>query len=208
MYVLPLLTMPQPHQMQLFSLVSLLIAYLYTELTTFFTLISVSPEGSVTVTPRNTTVSVGDDVTLTCSAQGGPNNTFEWQHETMPINVTTAFLTIPSISVSEGGDYICTVRNTAGSGRFTSTVFIQPTIEAIEDIYTTNGSSIEFVCEVNGIPTPNVTWERVTVDEIVTVSSTNVYNISPVEFGDEGDYQCVATSLAGNASVIATLIRM
>lgn len=153
-------------------------------------------------------MSVGDDVTLTCSAQGGPDNTFEWQHEGIPINVTTASLTIPNISVSEGGDYMCTVSNTAGSGRFTATVFIQPIIAAIDDIFTTNGSSIEFVCEVNGIPTPNVTWERVTVDGTLTVSLTNVYNITPVEFGDEGDYQCVATSHAGNASEIATLTSM
>lgn len=167
-----------------------------------------SPAGSVAVTPQRTTVSVGDDVTLTCSARGGPNNTFAWEHEAMPINVTTASLTISNISVSEGGNYTCIVNNTAGNGRFTATVFIQPTIATIEDIRTTNGSSVEFTCEADGNPTPNVTWERVEIYSNTSVSTNNVYSITPAVFGDEGDYQCVATSDAGNATEIATLISM
>ena len=164
-----------------------------------------SPSRTVSITPQNTTVSIGDNVTLTCSALGGPNNAFEWEHEGESINVTTASLLISDISVSEGGDYRCRVTNDAGEGLDMVTVFIRPVITSAEDILTTNGSSIEFVCESEGIPGPNVIWQRIQDNTTSDVSSNSTYSIATVRFGDEGDYQCVATSDSGTASETATL---
>ena len=167
-----------------------------------------SPEGTVTISPDGTTVSTGDEVTLTCSALGGPNNTFSWRREGTPLNVTTPTLVVSNISVSEGGDYMCIVSNTAGEGSEVVTVLIRPIIFSAEDILTTNGTEVEFVCETDGLPFPNVTWERVGEGENTTVEVSSTYVLSPAVFGDEGDYQCVAVSIAGYATQIATLTSM
>ena len=143
-----------------------------------------------------------------CSALGGPNNTFSWEHQARPINVTTASLTIPNISISEGGDYRCIVNNAAGDGSAIATVFIRPTIAALDDVLITNGSSVEFTCEADGIPTPGVSWERIADGNNTIVSTNSTYTITSATFGDEGNYQCVATSSAGTTSEIATLISM
>ena len=163
---------------------------------------AVSPEGAITISPSNTTVSTGDNSTLTCSALGGPNNMFAWLHEGMEINETTTTLTITGITVDEGGDYMCIVTNAAGSG---STIFIEPIITRADDILTRNGSSVKFVCEADGIPLPGITWQRLENGSYTTVSESGAYHITPVVFGDEGDYLCVAISDAGTASEIATL---
>ena len=126
----------------------------------------------------------------------------------MEINVTTATLTISSITVDEGGDYMCIVTNAAGSGSTIATIFIEPIITRVDDILTRNGSSVEFVCEADGIPSPEVMWQRLENGSYTTVSESRTYNITPVVFGDEGNYLCVATSDAGTASQIATLTSM
>ena len=131
---------------------------------------------------------------------------FIWEHEARTINVTGVSLPLSNISVSEGGNYKCTVNNTAGNGSDIGTVFIQPIIATVDDILTTNGSFIELTCEADGIPTPNVTWQRIEDDSNATVSINSTYTITSAEFGDEGDYVCVATSSAGTTSEIATLI--
>jgi hypothetical protein len=164
-----------------------------------------SPRGTVMITPNNVTASTGDDIILTCSALGGPDNRFRWEQEAMPINVTTPSLVLSDITISEGGNYMCIVNNTAGEGSATATVFIRPIITSAEDILTTNGSSVEFVCEADGIPSPNVTWQRIGDSSNTTVSTSSTYVISPAVFGDEGDYQCVATSDVGTATQRATL---
>ena len=103
---------------------------------------------------------------------------------------------------------MCMVTNRAGDDSSIATIFIVPIITRADDILTTNGSSVEFVCEADGIPTPNVTWQRYENGNFITVSLDRTYNITPVMFGDEGDYQCVATSDAGSTSEIATLTSM
>ena len=103
---------------------------------------------------------------------------------------------------------MCMVTNRAGDDSSIATIFIVPIITRVDDILTTNGSSVEFVCEADGIPTPNVTWQRYENGNFITVSLDRTYNITPVMFGDEGDYQCVATSVAGSTSEIATLTSM
>ena len=170
-----------------------------------FSLLVVSPAQTVTISPSEITASTGDNVTLTCSALGGPNNTFSWQREGVAINVTTATLVIPSITISEGGDHMCVVTNAAGEGSAIVTVLIRPIITSAEDIFTVNGTEVEFVCEADGIPSPNVTWERIGEGGNTTVSNSNTFSLSPAVFGDEGDYQCVAKSTTGTATETARL---
>ena len=100
---------------------------------------------------------------------------------------------------------MCVVTNAAGEGSAMVTLFIQPIITSAEDIFTANGTEVEFVCEADGIPSPNATWERIGESGNTTVSSSSTFSLSPAVFGDEGDYQCVVMSTSGTATETATL---
>ena len=58
---------------------------------------------------------------LMCSAMGGPNNTFVWEKDGVVVGNLPS-LTIEITSASLGGDYQCTVENSAGSDSATTTV--------------------------------------------------------------------------------------
>ena len=151
-----------------------------------------------------------DNVTFTCSAQGGPNNIFQWQHNNLSIDFTTASITIANITISDGGDYTCIVSNVAGSENETALLNILPRITTPPvNIETTNGSLVKFFCEAEGFPAPNITFQRenasnpnATLQLSSTVERDNANNtviatltFSPVTFGDEGNYTCIASPL-------------
>ena len=64
------------------------------------------------VEARPVVVEYGDDLTLNCTASGGPNNTFLWyklgdyyyHQENNTVNITT-------VNATDGGIYICDVSN-------------------------------------------------------------------------------------------------
>ena len=104
------------------------------------------------------TVDNGSDVTFTCSALGGPNNTFIWVRSdeldeifesyiqpllsTTPVDVSNiiselsdiilengTILFIESINATlDGGSYECVVINEAGLGRNDTTLYVRPVI--------------------------------------------------------------------------------
>ena len=84
----------------------------------------VSPAGSVgtTLFASSLSTSFGSSATVTCNAQGGPNNTFEWTNNQGQVVSNSAVLQFPSINGSDGGVYTCTATNAAGSGSETATI--------------------------------------------------------------------------------------
>ena len=69
--------------------------------------------GAVLIIPFSGNVNQGDNHTLTCTAQGGPNNTLTWMHRGQSI-ASGNMLTVTNLTV--GGIYMCVVRNEAGEG--------------------------------------------------------------------------------------------
>ena len=72
-----------------------------------------SPQGSASVAPSNPSANQNDNITLSCFAQGGPSNSFQWSldSQTLP-GETNQVLTL--LQVTTGGVYGCTVTNAAG----------------------------------------------------------------------------------------------
>ena len=117
-----------------------------------------SPNNSVTIKPSMMTVDNGSNVTFTCSALGGPNNTFIWVRSdeldeifesyiqpllsTTPVDVSDiiskfsdiilengTILFFESINATfNGGSYECVVINEAGLGRYDTTLYVRPVI--------------------------------------------------------------------------------
>ena len=54
-------------------------------------------------------------VSLTCRAEGGPNNMFEWRNFTQRIISNSDVLELTMITGSDGNSYRCVVFNDVGS---------------------------------------------------------------------------------------------
>ena len=76
---------------------------------------TVSPQGSVMISPLNITTSVNSSVNITCSGDGGPNNMFEWRKQGTVVVSNNAVLEFPMITGTDGAIYECTVSNAAGN---------------------------------------------------------------------------------------------
>ena len=110
---------------------------------------------------------------------------------------------IINVDASSGGEYTCTVNNTAGSGSNTAFFYVAPYIVTpLQDItLTASGDYVNINCYVAGFPSPSVKW--VDMDD-TTVSNTSLLQFSPVTYGDEGVYHCVATSQENDMNFTAT----
>ena len=196
---------------------------MYTLLYVGFT---VSPEGGVRV--EVPIAILGENVTLTCLAEGGPGNQYQWQRGGENLeNETSETLTLTYVNIADGDDYTCITSNSAGSGNATATLYIMPRItEGPMDILTQNGSVVNFTCFAVGFPTPAYSWERLTMDTLDEIfdcdgdsasasgsgiaengnyvdienATESVLEFNPVEFGDEGVYRCMAFNQVGAAT--------
>ena len=82
---------------------------------------TVSPEGSVEISPGNISTTFNSSINLTCSAQGGPDNMFEWKKEEVIIS-NNPLLQFPMVTSTDGSVYQCTVSNVAGNDTTTVTI--------------------------------------------------------------------------------------
>ena len=155
-------------------------------------LIAVSPESSIKVSPLNMVSIQGNNITLICTAFGGPDNFFQWEMNGNIIG-NDSIREVMDIDASSGGSYTCTVSNAAGSDSASTTLYVAPYIVTPleEVILTFNGSSLNLTCEADGFPAPIISWDRNTTDEVV--SSETLLAIPTVMFGQEGVYRCLAT---------------
>ena len=159
------------------------------------TVYAVSPEGSVSVTPLNVVLNRGDNVTLYCSAQGELDNTYQWQRSGTDLdNETMETLTIIQISAMDGGEYTCVVSNAAGNDSASTLLNVSPEIVlGPTDVSARNGTVHMLVCEAEAFPEPQYQWIGNFSENVVGVDGSMLM-FTPVLFGDEGEYYCVATS--------------
>ena len=162
----------------------------------------VSPEDGVSVAPVGVVYEEGDNVTFSCSAEGGPDNSLQWLKD--DVNITSVIdgsennLTRTSITVSgDGGVYTCVASNAAGTDRARVSLNISPVIVMHPvNIVTTNGTSEAFMCSATAFPNPTYMWNRVGDNLPATAvgADNSTLTLSPAVFGDHGEYYCNATS--------------
>lgn len=70
-------------------------------------------------------------------------------------------------------------------------------------ITTLDGNSITLVCEVSGVPVPQITWVK---NGTEVQKGGKSYTIQSVVRSDSGSYTCVATNIAGEAKATSQLI--
>ena len=165
--------------------------------------------GSITVVISRQSFDRGETAVLNCSANGGPNNMFQWQRNGSVLeDENTTTLTIANLTASQGGVYTCNVSNSAGSGNSDVSLNIRPyfTTQPM-NMTNSNGSMISLTCVAEAFPFPEYQWGRGDGGEIrndITGQNSTMLTFTSLVFGDEGDYYCNVTS--GNSRVRSGVI--
>ena len=178
--------------------------------TSLAALVTISPRGSVIVQPQNMTFKYEDEVNLTCTCQGGPNNMFSWLLNGSTITSGTNSYTISSTEFSSiltisritapdhGGLYQCIAQNIAGNGSDTTYVFISPRFltHPVETTLSVRGMINNLTCEAESFPVPQYMWHKHEQDgrTLDVGPDDHFLPFNPIVFGDAGIYQCIATS--------------
>ncbi|KAM7397548.1 hypothetical protein PAMA_005719 [Pampus argenteus] len=117
----------------------------------------------------NATADVGSSALLACDADGFPEPTVTWSHNSIVLETGDKYslkedgseLVIKDVKKVDEGDYTCIAKNKAGekTKEVSLNVFVQPKIT-----YLNNQTASEFdeqvtlTCEASGDPTPTITW--------------------------------------------------
>ncbi|XP_017042704.1 protein amalgam [Drosophila ficusphila] len=172
-------------------------------------------------TPKSTLVTEGQNLELTCHANGFPKPTISWAREhnaVMPAGGHVLFeptLRIRTVHRTDRGGYYCIAQNGEGQPdkrlvrvevEFRPQIAVQrPKVAQMVS------HSAELECSVQGYPAPTVVWHRNGValqssrqhEVAITASSsettTSVLRIESVAEEDFGDYYCNATNKLGHA---------
>ena len=182
--------------------------------------LAVSP--AVVLAPSEQTTYNGSTITINCTAEGGPDNVFQWIQVGEPMllssgenlnissNESYSVLTISNINATQhGGVYRCVVSNAAGNDSDNGTLNVRPviTVHPAETTLTSNRDIEQLQCVADAFPAPEYRWEMIEDGVVIeTVSNTSFLMFNPVMFGDEGTYQCVAVSLGIQVNSTSSLV--
>ncbi|XP_039213555.1 hemicentin-1 isoform X2 [Crotalus tigris] len=175
------------------------------------------PPNIIGINPENLTVVVNNFISLTCEVTGFPPPDLSWLKDGKPLSLNTNILIvpgghtlqIPKAHLSDGGQYVCIARNSAGESikRTFLTVYVPPSIKgesstppAIVNVRV--GMPVTLECESNAVPPPIITWYK--NGRIISVSSNvgfiadgQTLHIKMTEVSDTGQYVCKAINIAG-----------
>ena len=171
-------------------------------------LVTVSPEGSIDVTPVNMTFDYQEEVNITCNISGGPMNAFTWflnDTEIVPESnnidiINTLFastLTISSINApAHGGEYKCEASNAAGLDQHATPLYVGPRITEFPapQTLTVDGSNATLICRAEAFPTPRYLWYDENDISQPIMDPEPLLKFEPAVFGNEGIYICIVSS--------------
>ncbi|XP_066048296.1 hemicentin-1 [Chamaea fasciata] len=159
-------------------------------------------------------------INLECETKGIPVPTITWYKDGQRVISSPQalyvdrgqFLQIPRAQVSDSGQYSCRVSSTAGAAEklFHVDVYVPPVIEGDADTARSRqvvaGNSVTLECNAAGNPPPLLTWlkDRVPVkasDKVRVLAGGKQLEILNAVEADQGQYWCVATSIAGEQEI-------
>ncbi|XP_025019182.1 hemicentin-1 [Python bivittatus] len=175
------------------------------------------PPNIIGINPENLTVVVNNFISLTCEVTGFPPPDLSWLKDGKHLNLNTNVLIVPGgrtlqiprARLSDGGEYICIARNSAGESirRSFLTVYVPPSIKghsstALAVVNVRVGMPVTLECESNAVPPPIITWYKngrmITVSSKVGITAGGqTLHIKTAEVSDTGQYVCKAINIAG-----------
>ncbi|KAI8491534.1 hypothetical protein Bbelb_307340, partial [Branchiostoma belcheri] len=162
----------------------------------------------ITTPPLNQTVRVGEPATFHCLATGTPVPMVTWLFNGGPSGTQqpqNAYLQFPSVGLQHMGRYTCVARNLQDrqdTAEAYLTVLMSPEITSLSGPRLVKlREDLRLDCTTVGSPPPAVTWFRdgqlLLTSDRVSFPSQGALLILYVDYADEGQYTCVATSEAG-----------
>ncbi|XP_038853583.1 hemicentin-1-like [Salvelinus namaycush] len=182
--------------------------------------VHVPPE--ISAGPYHYIANEGVAITLSCESSGVPKPTIVWSkgREPLPRDMSSAqsdndgYLHILNPTAEDAGIYICTATSAVGyaSREIQLSVNTKPKIVGVSSQENTVkmaaevGSEVILPCEVQGSPSPLVTWSRngqpiPPVTAWFTVLPSGSLKITDVRLVDSKLYTCSAKNPAGNVSI-------
>uniref|UniRef100_A0A4W6DSW8 Roundabout, axon guidance receptor, homolog 2 (Drosophila) n=1 Tax=Lates calcarifer TaxID=8187 RepID=A0A4W6DSW8_LATCA len=173
--------------------------------------------------PTDVVVAAGEPAILECvPPRGHPEPTIYWKKDKVRIDdkddritIRGGKLMISNTRKSDAGMYICVGTNMVGerdSETAQVTVFERPTFlrRPINQVVLEE-ETVEFRCQVQGDPQPNVRWRKDDIDvprgryEIKYDKDDYVLRVKKASVTDEGTFTCVAENRVGKLEASATL---
>ncbi|CAH2311914.1 hemicentin-1 isoform X2 [Pelobates cultripes] len=166
--------------------------------------------------PAVVSVIEGNQVTLPCVLLAG--NPFPERHwvKNNIVLVSNPYVSVRTdgslhlerVLLNDGGDYLCSVTNVAGTSiRITTlNVYVSPVIQHGPQIFSTiEGNPVSLPCKANGVPKPVITWKRkgdsiVPNNDTFLIDSEGSLQLSSPGGEDSGEYSCNAVNAAGYAA--------
>ncbi|KAF6729918.1 Hemicentin-1 [Oryzias melastigma] len=180
--------------------------------------VQVPPE--INTGPYHYIANEGVAITLSCEATGVPKPTVVWSKGRQPLPRerssldSDGHLHIPHPTAADAGIYICTATSLVGyaSREIQLSVNTMPTIQGVSShdsvikMSAEVGREVILPCEVQGSPSPLVTWSRnglpiPPVTAGFTILPSGSLRIIDVRLMDSKLYTCTAENPAGNVSV-------
>ncbi|XP_060132638.1 hemicentin-1 isoform X1 [Zootoca vivipara] len=175
------------------------------------------PPSIVGMNPENLTVVVNNFISLTCEVTGFPPPDLSWLKNGKPISLNTnalivpggRMLQIPRARLSDGGEYVCIARNSAGESRRKNflTVYVPPSIKdhsgaALAVVNVRVGTPVTLECESNAVPPPVISWYKngrmvAASSNMGIIADGQMLHIKAAEVSDTGQYVCKAINIAG-----------
>ncbi|XP_020610523.1 roundabout homolog 1-like [Orbicella faveolata] len=179
----------------------------------------------IAVHPEAETKSEGENVTLSCKADGNPVPTISWTRNGSPVGQSGRIsfsadkkqLTITHVNRTDSGEFRCVASNSLGndtSDASTVDIQYQPEIAAHPQNQTRiEGDNVTLSCSVDGNPVPTISWTRdgspVNTSGTISISDDKKQlTISNVKRTDNGNYRCVANNSLGNATSNAATLNV
>lgn len=170
--------------------------------------LKVNTISSASIKAHRILVNVNGNVEIACTAIGIPPPAISWNKEggNLPQNAKVTddgTLAMQTVQEQDNGVYQCVAENPAGKAWDTVTIIVRvpPTVDVkLKEVLSYVGNAAtELVCEVSGIPKPQISWYRVNSEmpaeaEVNEDGNLVLKNLSR---DDAGAYKCVAINDLG-----------
>ncbi|GCB67129.1 hypothetical protein scyTo_0010207 [Scyliorhinus torazame] len=178
-------------------------------------------------TPSDVSVTIGQNVTLPCSAVGDPAPQVTWQRidgrhifakaDSMSFmsQLKTGSLFIESVWLDDEARYVCEAQNQFGVIRAEVTLTIiglvaPEVVESISVVNVLEGRSLTLPCVVlAGNPFPERYWlkdnQLLSLDRRLSIRSDGSFHIERAEQGDAGRYMCTIRNVVGSVNKTITV---